>query len=416
MRVLLFAGTTGYQVHAFGDAARALGIDLQLATDRCDRLSDPWGDRALSVRFHDVDAAVASARRAGPFDGVLAVGDRPAAMAAQVAYALNLPWHSPEGASASRCKQATRRRLAQHGLPVPEFRAATSEADLEPWFDRLPVVVKPTLLSGSRGVIRADTPRALLEAWGRVSRLLAQPDVRAERETEGGAVLVESFIPGREFAIEGVLSQGRLQVLAIFDKPDPLYGPYFEETIYVTPSRATISVQRAIESAVDEACRALGLWHGPIHAECRVNDQGVYILEVAPRPIGGLCARALRFTGSAGDTASLESLLLRHATGERVTIWQREAAASGVMMIPIPGGGVLRGVEGVDRAHAVPGIEDVVVTAKVNHVLQALPEGATYLGFLFARGKTAADVERALRAAHACLHVRMERALTVVPS
>ena len=416
MRVLLFASTTGYQVHAFGEAASALGIELQLATDRCDHLDDPWGDRAIAVRFHDADAVVATARQAGPFDGVLAVGDRPAAVAATVASALGLPWHSPEGASASRCKLGTRMRLARHGLPVPEFGAATTPAELEPWFERLPVVVKPTQLSGSRGVIRADTPQALRDAWARVSRLLAQPDIRAQREAEDNAILIESFIPGREFAIEGVLSQGRLQVLAIFDKPDPLYGPYFEETIYLTPSRATTSVQRAIEAAVDGACRALGLWHGPIHAECRVNDLGVYILEVAPRPIGGICARALRFTGSEGEATSLEGLLLRHATGERVAFWRREAAASGVMMIPIPGAGVLRGVDGVERAREVPGIEDVVVTAKLDQVLLPLPEGATYLGFMFARGESAAEVERSLRGAYACLHVRMDRALTVVPA
>ena len=164
-------------------------------------------------------------------------------------------------------------------------------------------------------------------------------------------------------------------------------------------------MQRAIESAVDDACRALGLWHGPIHAECRVNDLGVYVLEVAPRPIGGICARALRFTGSEGETTSLEGLLLRHAIGERVTFWRREAASSGVMMIPIPGAGVLRGVDGVLRAREVPGIEDIVVTAKMDQVLLPLPEGATYLGFMFARGESADEVERSLRGAHACLHV-----------
>ena len=415
MRVLLFASTTGYQVHAFGQAAAELGIELQLATDRCDQLNDPWLDRAISVRFHDAAQVAETVKAAGPFDGILAVGDRPAAVAGHVAHTLGLPWHSPEGASASRCKQGTRQRLADHGLAVPSFRGAAHEADLEPWYDRMPVVVKPTMLSGSRGVIRADTPHALRDAWGRVRRLLEQPDIRVQRD-EGGGILVESFIPGREFAVEGVVTHGRLQVLAIFDKPDPLYGPYFEETIYVTPTRATVSVQRAIEAAVDEACRALGLGHGPIHAECRVNDQAVYILEVAARPIGGICARALRFTNGDGGSTSLEGLLLRHATGQRVTCWTREASASGVMMIPIPGAGVLRKVDAVDRARAVPGIDDVVITAKLDQLLLPLPEGATYLGFMFARGISAAEVEGALRAAHACLDIRMDRAVPVVPS
>jgi hypothetical protein len=289
-----------------------------------------------------------------------------------------------------------------------------SEQDLAAWSDRGPVVVKPVALSGSRGVIRADTPTALRLAWARVSRLLAQPDIRALRDPDTAVLLVETFIPGREFAVEGVLSHGHLQVLAIFDKPDPLYGPYFEETLYISPSRASNQVQRAIEAAVAAACRALGLSHGPIHAECRVNDLGVFILEVAARPIGGICARALRFSGPKGTTATLEGLLLRHAIGERVDRWTLESGASGVMMIPIPGAGVLRGVDGADRARAVPGIDDVSLTAKLDQTLVPLPEGATYLGFIFARGDSPSEVESALRTAHACLEVRMDRAIPVI--
>ena len=417
MRVLLFATTTGYQVRAFDEAAADLGVQLHLATDRCDQLDDPWRDRAMAVRFHEpalaVDAIAAFAA-AKPLDGVLAVGDRPATLAAVVAEALRLPWHSHAAAQASRNKLRTRQRLRDAGLPVPEFGVIASEQDLAAWTDRGPVVVKPVALSGSRGVIRADTPTALRRAWARVSRLLAQPDIRALRDPDTAVVLVETFIPGREFAIEGVLSHGRLQMLAIFDKPDPLYGPYFEETLYISPSRASNQVRRAIESAVAAACRALGLSHGPIHAECRVNDLGVFILEVAARPIGGICARALRFSSPKGTTATLEELLLRHAIGERVDRWTTGPGASGVMMIPIPGPGVLRGVDGADRARAVPGIDDVALTAKFDQTLVPLPEGATYLGFIFARGDSPSEVESALRTAHACLEVRMDRAIPVI--
>ena len=348
------------------------------------------------------------------FDGVLAVGDRPAALAARVARELGVRWHSPEATETSRSKLGTRTCLRAAGLPTPAFAVARSENDLAGWTERGPVVVKPVALSGSRGVIRADTPAALREAWTRVRRLLDLPEVRSLRDTDGDAILVESFIPGREFALEGLLSEGRLQVLALFDKPDPLYGPYFEETLYVTPSRATRQVQRAIVSGVEAACRALGLDHGPIHAECRVNDQGVFVLEVAARPIGGICSRALRMTGPRDETASLESLLLRHAVGRNVERWKRETAASGVMMIPIPGPGVLRGVDGVEQARAVPGIDDVAITAKNDQLLVPLPEGATYLGFIFASGPLAGEVEAALRTAHACLAVKMERAIVVM--
>lgn len=417
LRVLLFATTTGYQVRAFDQAASNLGVELQLATDRCDQLDDPWHDRALAVRVHDPASAIRAVKalhRKRPIDGVLAVGDRPSLLAALVAEALGVPWHSPASAEASRSKLKTRERLRDAGLQVPDFALVASGDDMAAWANRGPVVVKPVALSGSRGVIRADTPADLARAWARVNRLLSQPDVRSLRDPEAAAILVETFIPGREYAVEGVMSNGRLQVLAIFDKPDPLYGPFFEETLYITPSRAADRVQRVIELTTEAACRALGLGHGPIHAECRVNDQGVYVLEVAARPIGGICARALRFIGPHGAGTSLEGLLLRHAVGERVDRWQRAPGASGVMMIPIPGLGVLRGLDGADRAAAVPGVDDVVLTAKIDQTLVPLPEGATYLGFIFASGDTPADVESSLRTAHTCLDVKMDRAVPVM--
>jgi hypothetical protein len=230
-------------------------------------------------------------------------------------------------------------------------------------------------------------------------------------------VLVEGFIPGREFALEALMHRGRLHVLALFDKPDPLDGPFFEETIYVTPSQASPDVQRAIVDSVERAAHAIGLSYGPIHAECRVNAHGVFVLEVAARPIGGLCARALRFAKEGSTPAEmigLEDLLLRHAIGEAPDRWRREAAASGVMMIPIPRRGVYRSVDGVDDAAAVDGITDLRVTAKPDQLLVPLPEGASYLGFIFARAKSSGEVERALRAAHARLRFRIDAELPVL--
>jgi len=233
--------------------------------------------------------------------------------------------------------------------------------------------------------------------------------VRLEHDPVHEHALIESFIPGPEFAVEGVLTRGEFTPFAVFDKPDPLDGPLFEETIYVTPSRHDAAVEQRIIASVADAARALGLWHGPVHAECRVNDAGVYVLEVAARPIGGLCSKALRFAGG----ASLEEVLLRHAIGEDVRGTVREAAASAVMMIPIPRRGVFRRVEGVDAAREIDGIDEVTITAKPDGVLVPLPEGRSYLGFIFARGPSAAAAERALRLAHARLRFVIEREIAL---
>jgi biotin carboxylase len=279
-----------------------------------------------------------------------------------------------------------------------------------------PCVVKPLVLSGSRGVIRANDERELEAAAARVERLLAMPDVRALRDAAADDLLIEAFVPGHEVALEGVLDRGVLQLLAVFDKPDPLDGPFFEETIYVTPTSRAQATQLGVVAAVARAARAAQLWHGPIHAECRVDGEAITVLEIAARPIGGRCARALRFEGPGKPGESLEALLLRHACGDDVRLWRREACASGVMMVPIPRSGVLRRVEGVADASVVPYITGVSITAKVDQYLEALPEGASYLGFLFASGPDAPTVDAALRRAHACLRFSFDARIDVRPA
>ena len=410
-RVLLFATTTGYQIRSFGEAAARLGVRLVLASDRCDRLEDPWWDGAIPVRFHDiamsVDAVLAGS--AGPIDGVLAVGDRPAVLAAHVAEALGIPGHPPAAAEASRNKLQARRAFAAAGLPTPPFHVMSIESAAPVPAVAFPAVVKPLMLSGSRGVMRVDGERGLAEAIERLGRLLRSPDVALERDEAHASVLIESFIPGREYAVEGLLTGGTLQVLAIFDKPDPLDGPFFEETIYLTPSGAAPAVAESIVDAVTRAAGALGLRHGAVHAECRVNASGVYVLEVAARPIGGLCAKVLRFEAPGRDRATLEEILLRHALGERVDGYGLAPGAWGVMMIPIPRRGRYRGVAGVESARRVSGVSDVIITAKPGALLLPLPEGRSYLGFIFAHAAGAADVDRALRDAHARLEFTIER-------
>jgi hypothetical protein len=410
-RVLLLATTTGYQTRAFGDAAERLEVELVFATDRCHLIEDPWQDQAIPIRFHDEDAsveAILASAAARPIQGLLVVGDRPTVIAARVAERLGLPWHPPEAAAAARHKLLTRERLRDAGLRVPWFFPLAlvhepSAISHQP--STYPCVIKPVALSGSRGVMRADDPDSFAAAFERLRALMQQPDVRAERNDAHAMALVERFIPGREFAVEGLMRHGIVQVLAIFDKPDPLDGPFFEETVYLTPSSAPAETQRVIVDGVARAAQALGLWHGPIHAECRVNADDVFVLEVAARPIGGLCARALRFQSAIGNqqfAISLEELLLRHCLGEAV-VCERERLASGVMMIPIPKRGILRRVDGIDGARAVPGIDEIHITAKPDQLLVPLPEGASYLGFIFARGEHTGGVEEALREAHARL-------------
>lgn len=405
MRVLLLSTTTGYQLRSFGEAAARLGIELVLATDRCHHLDDPWRDGAIPVRFHDEEASlevIVSAARHNPLDGVIAVGDRPTVLAARVSMALGLPGHPVEAAAAARSKHAMRRAFNAARMRTPWFFDLPAQADVRQFALRLvyPCVVKPLGLSGSRGVIKAANSREFEAAVARVRALLARAEVRALRTGLTDALLVEGYIEGREYAVEGLVSEGRLRVLAIFEKPDPLDGPFFEETIYVTSAEAGGSDRGAIEAEVQRAVTALGLTHGPVHAECRVGPQGVTMLEVAARPIGGLCSKVLRFTEDGTRIAPLEELLLRHAVGDDTSRCARETQAAGVMMIPIPHGGIYKGVEGEEAARRVAQVEEIHITAKRDQRLEPLPEGDSYLGFIFARDPQPDAVVDALRAAH----------------
>jgi hypothetical protein len=442
-RVLLLVPRETYRASDFMEAAsrlrEKLDVELVVGSDAESALEALLPGRFLHLDFGDPEraarqiAAFADAEPGRELDRIVAVDDGGTLIAAHAAERLGLAGNAVAAVAATRDKSLLRERLAAAGLPSPRWwllREHEQPAALAPRLD-YPCVVKPLSLSGSRGVIRADDPATLIAAVERVRRLLRRPEVARECGLAGADLLVEGYVPGREIAIEGLIEPGadgspHLRVLAIFDKPDPLEGPYFEETIYVTPSRlADAELRRAVETA-ERAALALGLRQGPLHAELRLNDEGAWPIDLAARSIGGLCARALRFgaeespretpdgdaTSEQSAHISLEELLLRDALGGGAATagYARERPASGVMMIPIPAAGVLRSVSGVAEAEAVPGIDGVSITVTPGRRLVPLPEGGEYLGFLFARGETPAAVEAALRAAHATLRFDIEAA------
>lgn len=406
-RLLLLLPTATYRTVAFVEAARSLGIELTVASERPSafQAANPAGLITLDLSRPEVAADQARAfAHAHPVAGVVGVDDDTAVVAAAIAGALGVRGNPVAATEAARDKYEQRELLSAARIPVPRFALHGVNEDPRDIAGRVPYpcVVKPLRLSASRGVMRADTPAQFVAAFDRLRRILAEPDVAACGEP-ARRILVEEFVPGAEFVLEGLLVDGDLGVLALFDKPDPLDGPYFEETIYVTPSRLPSDAQRALASCAERAARALGLAQGPVHAELRYNERGAWLIELAARPIGGRCSGALRFgTGDSGlgSGASLEEIILRHALGMPIASLEREVCASGVMMIPVPGAGVLRQVEGIEAARAIPLVDAVEITAHPGETLVPWPEGSRYPGFIFARGPTAEAVEQALRAAH----------------
>lgn len=414
-RVLLLLPTTGYRNEDFVAAAKVLGVEILAAADYCHRLAPSWGlPPIMALHFDQPEPAVEIVLRelGVNLDGVLAVDDSGVELAALLAQRLGLPGNPADAVRRVRDKLAFRRLLAAQGFLCPAFHHLPHDADPRPLVgdSSFPVVVKARRLSGSRGVIRADDPEGLVRAVNQVRAI----QLRADRDAHDLGLIVEDFIPGREFALEACLERGELTPLALFDKPDPLDGPYFEETLYVTPSRLPVSLQQRIGDEVARACRAAGLATGPVHAEMRVNERGIWLLEIAARSIGGLCARVLRH--SLG--MSLEELILRQSVGEPVAQAHAAAAsgAAGVMMIPIPRRGIYCGSEGLAAAQSVPGITAVTITAQPGQIVAPPPDGASYLGFIFARASSPADAEAALRSAHLCLQLDIRPEFPAVPA
>jgi len=392
-RVLLLVPTATYRAADFVAAAATLGVEVVVGSEQRQTLADAMGDRAVVIPFDDVEAGATAIRALhdrAPVDAIVALDDQGVVVGATASEQLGLPHNPPSAAASTRDKAAMRRALAAAGVRQPRF-ASFDDVKRVPDVG-FPCVVKPVGLSASRGVIRADDRRQAAAAARRASAIAG-----------GGTMLVEEYVPGDEVAVEALLRAGRLEVLAVFDKPDPLVGPYFEETIYVTPSRLAPHVLADVQRAAADAATALGLREGPVHAEVRIHDDEAWVIEVAARSIGGLCSRALRF----GAGISLEEVILRHALGLPLDDLTRETAASGVMMLPIPRRGVLDAVHGRDAARSMPGIVGLEITVPLGHSVEPLPEGDRYLGFLFARAADPARVEAALRSAYAELDVEI---------
>ncbi len=401
-RILVIAPHGSYRTSAFISAAHRLGVKVLLVSEGKHSIVSDYA-RGLHIDLSNQAAAlelILQQAAKEPIAGIIATDDSTTELAARAAKRLGLPHNPPAAVHLARRKDKARACLLAANVRVPKYRCLNLAQPLAQQLSDIdfPSVIKPVGLSGSRGVIRVNNSTELNQGIQRIQAMLQQ-ETQLDADV-ARLLLVETFIPGMEVAVEGMLTAGKLQILTVFDKPDPLDGPYFEETYYTTPSRHASDVLANLEQTVQAACAAYGLREGPVHAECRLNEDGVWLLEVAARTIGGLCGRLLQF----GTGYSLEELVLAQAMGKNLPIEMAQQGA-GVLMIPIPKAGILKRVEGILAAQRIPYIESVEIQIREGHELVPLPEGSSYLGFIFARAPSAAQAEAALRAAHACLNI-----------
>jgi len=401
-RLLLLMTTSTYRASSYLDASKKLKINTIIGTDQPDILGHLNPGSSITLDYSKNDDSkkkIIEYTNNFPIKGVLAIDEETLILGAMVADSLGLICHSIESVSTTRSKYELRKILSEEGLRTPEFRLISSEEnpDLISKSISFPCVMKPTFLSGSRGVIRANNREEFSNAYMRINKILDEPATIIRGKDEAKMILIEEYIPGKEIAVEGIIVNGDFLPLAIFDKPEPLDGPFFEETIYVTPSRLPESVQKKILEETKNASNAIHLFNGPVHAELRINDNGdPWVIDIASRTIGGKCSRAIKFS----DEISLESIILSHVLGKELPSIVPISGSSGVMMIPIPKSGVLKKVLGKENALGIKGIEEIEISIPLGEKIVQLPEGDRYLGFIFATSDKSEVTEEILKKAH----------------
>ncbi len=408
-RILLLIPATSYRTTAFIEAARSINVEVTVGSDHRSTLAEMNPAGLLSIDIYDIARAVESAStfsQSYRIDAVIGVDDQSVVAASAIAEELGLPHNTIISVSATRNKYIMREFLSQHAVPQPSYIRVSIDENSEylPGNISFPAVLKPVALSGSRGVIKVNDKNELQNAFYRVRKILDTIN-KKELTHDSRFVLIEEFIEGDEIAVEGLITDNDCKILAIFDKPDRLTGPYFEETIYTTPSRHNPDTLTDIIELTKQAVHAIGLSRGPFHAEIRFNESGNYIIEIAARSIGGYCSQALRFQDAnrPDRIVSLEELIIRNALNNSIDSIHRESDASGVMMIPAPRRGTLQGVRGVEAAKKIPEISDLIISAHIGQELVPLPERSKYPGFIFARAKDPFIVEQSLRKAYEVL-------------
>jgi biotin carboxylase len=391
--------TSTYRAGAFVRSARAMGLELVIASEKPSSLEKFLPNELVTLDFDDPEKCAGDMENFAAshrIDAVVGIDDQVTIAASAIGERLALPHNPIDAARATRNKHTMRKRLAEAGVPIPRFGALRIDdrADVAARGLSFPSVIKPLAMAASRGVVRVNTTEEFVRAFHAVAEIVRSAREHADGEARN-TLLVEDYVPGWEVAVEGILTAGRLHVFAIFDKPDPLVGPYFPETIYVTPSRLRHDVQARIEAITQAGCSALGLRHGPIHAELRGDGDRMWFIEVAARSIGGYCSKVLRFANG----RSLEDVILSHALDPEYAVPDREENAAGVMMLQAPRAGRLVEIAGVDEASRIEGIDEIIMSSRRGERLTPLPEGFLYVGFIFARRETPEAVEASLRAA-----------------
>ena len=242
-------------------------------------------------------------------------------------------------------------------------------------------VLKPIYGTASKSVIKVES---FQENKAEVEKLM--------QDCSDQDLIIEEFVDGSEYALEGNLINSELNKIVIFDKPINYKEPYFEESIYIAPTEIPDKTQKEIVNLIGKACKKLGLENGPVHVEFKIHNKEIFIIEINPRMIGGLCSRCLSF---GLFKTSLEEIALHAFLNNELKSIDLLSNFVGVLMIPTPISGKFISIN-KNELESIPNVSGVEITVSENSNLLEPPFGDKYLGFVFSQGDSKEKVMESL--------------------
>jgi hypothetical protein len=382
-KVLLVIPEKSYKSNDFVVAAKRLKIPFSIITDS-QQVSERLSDNIIVYNFQK-DISLEILEKLKNITHILPVDHSSLEFAAKLRDLLSATGNSY--VSVMNAMDKYKSRTIFNDVTEVKIKNAyiNDPKDLITFMSKINIgVLKPTRGTASNKVIKVTQQN--------MDQLLIQNIIKDCDENE---LIIEEFIEGDEYAFEGILIDSKLSKFVVFEKPLAFVEPYFEESIYITPSNLSNEIIESVHKRLQKACQKLGLTNGPIHAEFKISNNEVFLIEINPRMIGGLCSRCLSF---GLFKQSLEELiLLSFSTGKFKKV-ELLSNYVGVLMLPVPKSGKFISINH-NEIMKIENVSSVDITVSKNTLLQMPPNGERYLGFVFSQGENKSVVMRALESA-----------------
>ncbi len=369
-KLLLVIPENSYKSNDFVVAAEKLGIDFLIITDS-EQVSSKFSDTVIINKF-DAELNKNNLKKLKDVTHVLPVDHSALKFSGYLVDLLEVKGNKLESINLSMNKYESR-KIFNSLLDIKVNNEIIKNIDdVNTFINKNGTsVLKPIYGTASKSVLKINNVEKNKEQIEKLMQDCFDQDL-----------VIEEYIDGKEYALEGTIINSELKKIVIFDKPVEYKHPYFEESIYITPSELSSEAEKRVVSIVDKACKKIGLEDGPVHVEFKINENQIFIIEINPRMIGGLCSRCLSF---GLFKVSLEEIILHAFMNNELKNIELLNNYVGVLMIPTPKSGKFISIN-KEELENIPNISNVEITVPEGSDLLEPPYGDKYLGFAFSQG------------------------------